>query len=85
MKEPDPSIPTRLVVLAAFDKGEDGELHPAFEAREMPDEDRAKRAARMLAGQHAGIIAWSRTADLVNGLFGEPEVLAVYGEVPDME
>lgn len=85
MKEPPASTPTRLIVLAAFDKGEDGELHPAFEAREMPDEERAKRAARILAGQHAGIIAWSRTADMINGLFGEPVVLAVYSEVPDME
>jgi hypothetical protein len=85
MKEPAPNTPTHLVVVAAFDRGEDGELHPAFEAREMPDEGRAKRAAAMLRGQHAGVIAWSRTADLVNGLFGEPEVLALYGEVPEME
>lgn len=85
MKEPPPSTPTRLIVLAAFDKGVDGEPFPAFEAREMPDEDRAKRAAYMLKDQHLGVIAWSRTADLVNGLFGEPEILAVYGQVPDME
>jgi hypothetical protein len=80
-----PQPPTRLIVLAAFDRGEDGELHPAFEAREMPDADRAKRAAYMLKDQHVGVIAWSRSADLVNGVFGEPEVLALYGEVPEME
>ena len=26
-----------------------------------------------------------QAADLANGLFGEPEILAGYGEVPDME
>ena len=85
MKEPAATTATRLIVVAAFDRGENGDLFPAMEAREMPDEDRAKRTARMLKDQHVGVIAWSRTADLVNGLFGEPEVLAVYGEVPDME
>lgn len=82
MTQPTPS---RLIVVAAFDRGEDGELHPAFEAREMPDEERAKRTARMLKDQHVGVIAWSRSADLVNGVFGEPEILAQYGEVPEME
>ena len=85
MKEPASSSPTRLIVVAAFDRGDNGDLYPAIEPREMPDEGRAKRAAAMLKDQHTGVIAWSRTADLVNGLFGEPEILAVYGEVPDME
>lgn len=85
MTEPAPTLPTRLIVVAAFDRGEDGELYPAFDAREMPDEDRAKRQARMLKDQHIGVLAWSRSADLVNGVFGEPEILAAYGEVPDME
>lgn len=75
----------KLIVVMAFDRGEDGELRPAFEPREMPDEGRARRAAAMLKGQHAGVIAWVRSADLVNGVFGEPEILAQYGEVPDME
>lgn len=77
--------PSKLIVLAAFDRDEEGELRPAFEPREMRDEDQAKRQARMLKDQHAGVIAWSRTADLVNGVFGEPEVLVQYGEVPEME
>jgi hypothetical protein len=79
------SDPSKLIVLAAFDRGDDGELGPAFEAREMPDENRAKRGAYMLKDSHAGVIAWVRSADLANGVFGEPEILAVYGDVPDME
>lgn len=76
----------KLIVLAAFDKDEDtGELRPAFEAREMRDEDYAKRQARMLKDQHTGVIAWSREAQPDIGEFGPPEILVVYGEVPDME
>jgi hypothetical protein len=74
-----------LIVLAAFDKDSEGGLRPAFEPREMPDEGRAKNAARMLKDQHAGVIAWVRTVDLVNGVFGEPEILAQYGTIPDMD
>lgn len=77
--------PTKLIVLAAFDRDDEGELRPAFEPREMRDEDQAKRQARMLKDQHAGVIAWARSADLVNGVFGEPEILAQYGDVPEME
>lgn len=80
-----PTGKTKLIVLMAFDRGEDGELVPAFEPREMPDEARAKRAAIDLKGRHAGVVAWSRDANPAIGEFGPPEVLAVYGEVPDME
>ena len=76
----------KLIVLAAFDRDEDtGELVPAFEPREMRDEAQAKRHALDLKDQHAGVIAWSRDADPTLGEFGPPDVLAVYGEVPEME
>ncbi len=76
----------KLIVLAAFDRDEDnGELRPAFGAREMRDEDQAKHQARMLKDQHTGAIAWSREANPDVGEFRPPEVLAVYGEVPEME
>ena len=76
---------TRLIVLAAFDRDDEGNLLPAFEPREMPDELRAKRTAREMAPHHAGVIAWSRSADLALGDFGPPDTLAVYGDLPDME
>ncbi|WP_284393995.1 hypothetical protein [Devosia yakushimensis] len=78
-------LPTKLIVLLAFDKGEDGDLVPAFEAREMRDESTAIRTGRDLASRHAGVIAWSRSADLVNGEFGDPVVLFQQGDVPDLE
>ena len=74
------ATPTRLIVLMAFDRDDEGNLHPAFEAREMPDEARAKRTAHGLKNAHAGVIAWSRQANPALGEFGAPEVLAVYGE-----
>ncbi len=76
---------TKLIVLMAFDRDEEGELQPAFEPREMPDEARAKRMAIELKGRHAGVVAWVRDANPALGEFGPPEVLAVYGDVPEME
>lgn len=80
-----PSGTTKLIVLIAFDKGEDGELVPAFEPREMPDERRAKQGAVELKSRHAGVVAWVRDADPALGEFGPPTVLARYGDVPEME
>jgi len=40
---PQQKLKPKLMVLWAFDRGEDGELHPAFEAREMPDGERLAR------------------------------------------
>lgn len=80
-----PPAPTKLIVLMAFDRDEEGNLQPAFEPREMRDEGTAKRTALQLKNDHAGVLAWVRSADLALGEFGEPEVLAQYGDVPDME
>lgn len=77
--------PTKLIVLLAFDKGEDGELIPAFDPREMQDEATAIRTSKEMARRHVGVIAWSRTADLINGEFGEPVVLFQNGDVPELE
>ena len=66
-----------LVVLMASVRDEEGELQPAFQPREVPSEDKDKMDARRMAalGTYAGVICWSRSADLVNGEFGEPVVL----------
>lgn len=62
-------------------------MQPAFEPREAQSEAAAKHQARILwsSGKYAGAIAWWRSADLVNGEFGSPEILFSEGEVPDME
>ena len=86
-QQPAESKLKTLVVLSAFVRDEEGELRPAFEPRELPSADKAKMDARRMAAQgtYAGVISWSRSADLVNGEFGDPVVLFQHGEVPDME
>ena len=80
-----PKLAAKLVVLWAFDRTEDGELVPAWEAREMPDERRAVMKAREMAHLHAGVIAWSRAVDPAKGEYGPSEVLYRHGAVPDLD
>ncbi|ESY70081.1 hypothetical protein NKJ90_11095 [Mesorhizobium sp. M0051] len=75
----------RLIVVVAFDRGEDGDVFPAFGPADQQSEDRAIRTARALAAKHAGVIAWSREADPTLGEYGPPNTLFVSGDVPDME
>lgn len=79
------STPDRLIVVMAFDKDDDGHLVPAEEPRQFTSEASAKSAAETLSRRHAGVIAWSRTADPEIGEYGEPTVVAQYGDVPEME
>ena len=62
----------KLIVLAAFQKNDDGELVPAFDPRQVDTEDRAKRDARLMADQYVGVVAWSREADPAIGEYGPP-------------
>ena len=75
----------KLVVVVAFDLDDEGNLQPAFEPREMPSEQRARLVAQDLAAHHAGVIAWSRSANPQLGEYGEPVVIARHGVVPEME
>lgn len=79
--------PTKLIVYLAFVRDEEGDLQPAFEAREAQSEDQAKQQARLLwsSGKYAGVLAWWRSADLANGEFGDPVILFHEGEAPEME
>jgi len=69
----------------AFDKGDDGEIVPAFDPREMPDERRAVAAAKVAAATHVAAIAWKRAVRPDRGEFGEPEILFQHGPVPDLD
>lgn len=75
----------KLIVVVAFDRGEDGELFPAFGPTDQQSEERAVRTAQALASKHVGVIAWSREADPALGDYGPPKTLFFSGEVPDME
>lgn len=69
----------------AFERDEDGELRPAFNAQEMPSEFAAINRAKLMAKSYAGVIAWSRPAKPDVGEFGEPTVLFQSGDVPDLD
>jgi len=75
----------RYIVLAAFDRGGDGELYPAFEPREAPSQERAVQQAKEMATRHAGVIVWARTAMPDQGEFGDPEIIFERGAVPNPE
>ena len=75
----------KLIVLAAFDTNDEGELVPAFEPQQVDSEDKAKRKGQAIAHLHTGVIAWSRTADLVNCEFGDPEIIFQHGTIPHMD
>lgn len=75
----------KLIVLAAFDEDEEGELRQAFEPMEMQTEERATYMAKIYSLKHQSVIAWSRDADPTKGEFGEAKVLFQKGEIPEME
>ena len=75
----------KLIVVAAFNRDDEGDLKPAFDPRQMQSEDAAKRLAKMIESEHAGVIAWSREANPAIGEYGEPTILYRAGDVPDME
>ncbi|KQY22545.1 hypothetical protein [Rhizobium sp. Root482] len=81
----DQTKSTKLVVLAAFDLDDEGNLYPAFEARQVDNAERAVREARMIADEHAGVVAWSRDADPMVGEYGPPTILYQNGQIPGME
>ncbi len=81
---PERKMP-KLIVAAAFDRGEDGELFPIYGPAEQQTEERAVRVAKSLATKHAGVIAWSREANPAFGEYGPPKTLFQAGDVPDME
>ena len=76
---------SKLIVLAAFTKTDEGEFVPAFEPRQVDTEERAVREARLLASHYAGVMAWSRDADPAIGEYGPPTILFQAGELPEME
>jgi hypothetical protein len=67
-------------VVAVFDRDEEGNLKPG-EALEVTNAAAAERAARGLAEQHAGAVAFSRTGDPATGEFQDGAILAQFGDV----
>lgn len=77
--------PVNLIVVVVFDKDDAGTLYPVGEPQQFETEERAVRAAKKLASEHDGVIAWAREAYPDVGDYGPPRVLYQAGEAVDME
>jgi CspA family cold shock protein len=73
-------LPVTYHVVIAFDRDAEGDLKPG-EAREVLSPIVAERRARVLALEHAGALAFSRTGDPTTGEFQGAVILARFGEV----
>ncbi len=82
---PRQKVADKLIVVIAFNKNLNGDLGATFGPMEMPTEERAIRTAQGLASSYAGVVAWSRTADLAYGEYGPPTILYHRGDIPEME
>lgn len=67
----------------AFDTDKSGQAVPAFEPRQTNNRPEAIEAAKALAAQHAGAIAWRRHVEPAIGELGPPEIIFSAGHVGD--
>ncbi len=69
-------------VVLPFGRNDEGDL-VAGEGQEMPSAMAAIRRAHAIAPLHAGVIAFSRDADVSTGDYSPAVILARYGETPE--
>ncbi len=69
-------------VVVPFGRNDEGDL-VAGEGQEVPSAHAAKSRALALSTQHAGVIAFSRDADITAGEYTPAVILVRYGETPD--
>ena len=67
----------------AFDTDERGQAVPSFDPRQAENRAEAIDAARELARDHAGAVAWRLHVEPAVGELGPPEVLFSNGHVGD--
>jgi hypothetical protein len=67
-------------ILTAPNRPEDDELRPG-EPQEVPSTEAARRRVALLAGAHAGVVAFSRSGDPGTGEFSDAEILSQAGDV----
>ncbi|WP_322997466.1 hypothetical protein [Castellaniella sp.] len=72
-----------MFIVTAFSAGKRGKLvgQPPVQAR---DEGHARRTAERLSARYVGVIATACEVDAEAESWGEPVVLASYGDVPEM-
>ena len=69
----------------AFDTDQSGHAVPAFDPRQADNRPEAIEAARALARDHAGAVAWRRHVEPAVGELDAPEVLFSTGHIGDFD
>ena len=69
-------------VVQPFDRVKNG-LKPG-QVLQFKTADEAARRAALMAGKHAGIVAYSMDVDEESGDYGTPRVLFQAGDVPEL-
>lgn len=72
-----------IYFVQGFVAGKRGQL-AAMSAVAVQTESQALARAERLGETCKGVLAWSQTADVDAGEYGDPVVLARVGDVPDM-
>jgi hypothetical protein len=75
------AVSQKLVVVLPFSEIE-GQL-VAMEAVQCESEGKAKALAEKLSKTHAGVLAWTRSADPNIGEYGPPTEIVRMGRIPD--
>lgn len=71
-------------VVQAFERGARGALIADIPVQ-ATDEGHARRLADRLAREKAGVIAFSRTGDLVSGEFEDAKIIVAAGDIPSVD
>ncbi|WP_160008433.1 hypothetical protein [Rhizobium sp. 18055] len=75
----------KLIVLSAFNIDDQGMLVHAFEPRRMKGEDTAVYVAETMVNDYAGVVVWSREANVAIGEQGPSIILFQSGQVPEFD
>jgi hypothetical protein len=75
----------KLIVLSAFNIDNSGALVHAFEPRRMKAEDTAVYVAETMVNDYAGVVVWSREANVTIGEQGPSIILFQSGRIPEFD
>jgi hypothetical protein len=75
----------KLIVLSAFKRDDKGALIPAFEPRQMKNEETAVYVAQTLVNDYVGVVVWSCEGNVAIGEQGPSVILFQSGQVPEFD
>lgn len=72
----------KLIILQAFNKDENADLVPAFQARTMKTEEIAISEAKSISDDYASVVVWTRDFTPIGLERSTPKVLFQSGLIP---